>query len=284
MKVLSIIITYNFEPWLEKSINSLLESTYPTDIIVIDNNSHDNTVQVLKTTYPNIKIVENKYNAGFGQGNNTGMLYALDMGYDYVFLVNQDTWIAPDCLQRLLAVDSLDKNIGIISPIHKDGTGNSLDLGFMEYVNSATQEGDLNIVKFINAAFWLIPIRVLRQVGVFSTIFHHYGEDKDYANRINYYGLKIVFVKEAFAFHDRQNRNVSKQDFLKSEYVYFLTEYCNINYSGSQAFFKSVMASGKKMLISFFKQDFHTSQAYFSIMCKLVRISNQVFKQRSHNK
>src|SRR5690606_7948189 len=129
----------------------------------------------------------------------------------------------------------------------------NIDKGFKEYTQNFRIENNLKFVKFVNAAFWLIPIDVIKKVGYFSPIFHHYGEDSDFANRINYHGLKIVIVDDAIAFHDRQNRPFSQQRYLKSEFVHFLTEFCNINYSGFKAFLMSVAACAKKMLQSLFK-------------------------------
>jgi len=282
VKVLSIIVSYNFEHWLHKCIGSILNSTVPTDVMVIDNNSNDNTIHIIEEQYPSVQLVRNKVNLGFGQANNIALCKAAEMGYDYVFLVNQDAWIKEDCIEQLLKIYASD--IGIVSPIHKDGTGKNIDKGFKEYIQHFRVEDNLKVVKFVNAAFWLIPVGVIKRVGYFSPIFYHYGEDKDFANRINFHGLKIVFVDDAIAFHDRQNRPFNRQAYLKSEFVYFLTEYCNINYSGFKAFLMSIVASVKKMMLSAFKGKFIYAKAYFIIIFKLLLMTPKVIKTRYLNK
>src|SRR5690606_1854768 len=141
VKVLSIIVSYNFEHWLHKCIGSILNSTVPTDVMVIDNNSNDNTIHIIEEQYPSVQLVRNKVNLGFGQANNIALCKAAEMGYDYVFLVNQDAWIKEDCIEQLLKIYASD--IGIVSPIHKDGTGKNIDKGFKEYIQHFRVEDNL---------------------------------------------------------------------------------------------------------------------------------------------
>ena len=77
---------------------------------------------------------------------------------------------------------------------------------------------------FINAAFWFIPVRTLKRLGGFSPLFYHYGEDKDYVNRLHRHGLKVGYVPEAYGNHDRQSRPMTREVFFRTEYVYLLSE------------------------------------------------------------
>ncbi len=80
-KILTIIVSYNFEPWIHKCLPSLLDSSYPTDILVVDNNSGDNTTQIIKETYPTIRLIESSENLGFGKANNIGLDIVLKEEY-----------------------------------------------------------------------------------------------------------------------------------------------------------------------------------------------------------
>lgn len=281
-KILSIIVSYNFEPWIHKCLPSLLESSYPTDILVVDNNSGDNTTQIIKETYPTVRLIESSENLGFGKANNIGLDIVLKEEYDYAFLVNQDAWLDRDCIANLMKVNA--ENIGIISPIHYDGTETTLDHGFAVYTKQARTEDSYRICSFVNAAFWFMPNPVIRKVGGFAPIFFHYGEDKDYANRINYYGLNIVLAEEARAYHDRQQRKTDRKAFLKSEFVYHLTEYCNINYTFVKAFTMAVLASLKKMCSSLLKGHTFEAKSYFSIAFRLLVKTSAVYRTRQANK
>lgn len=281
-RVLTIIVTYNFEPWLDKCIQSLLSSTYPNDVLILDNNSQDTTVQSIKQRYPSIRMIANSSNLGFGRANNVGLNIALEEGYDFAFLVNQDAWIASDCLEKLIA--GCQDEFGIISPMHLDGTERKLDTGFADYIKNATEKDNYGVVPFINAAFWLLPTHVLKTIGGFSPIFFHYGEDKDYANRIRYHQLKTAFIKDAFAYHDRQNRPFKREAYYKGEFVYHLTEYCNINYSCMTAFGNSFGASLKKAITAVLKRNFNDGGDYFKIAWRIFCLTPNVIKTRSFNK
>jgi len=126
-----IIVTYNAMPWLFKC----LESTKPFSVVVIDNNSTDETVRFIKENYPSITILAQKENLGFGQANNIGMSYALKHGADYVFLLNQDAYLENDTIEKLIEVHRKDENFGVLSPIHLNGKGDRLDQNFSNYLN-----------------------------------------------------------------------------------------------------------------------------------------------------
>ncbi|MFM9987836.1 glycosyltransferase family 2 protein, partial [Flavobacterium sp.] len=181
-KVFVIIVTYNGSKWIEKCINSLLHSTYPIDIVVIDNCSTDNSVELLKQ-FPQIHLIQSKENLGFGKANNIGIDYALQSEADYVFLLNQDTWVFDDTISNLVAVAQNNPSFGIVSPMHFSGDEKTLDEGFVTYYSRKIGESldkNIVIVPFVNAAAWLVSSACLRKVGGFESLFGHYGEDRNY--------------------------------------------------------------------------------------------------------
>ena len=281
-KILTILVSYNFEPWIDKCIPSLINSSYPTDIIIIDNASEDNTVQILKENYPSIIIVESKENLGFGKANNIGIEYAIANGYDYVYLVNQDAWLEKNCILNLL--ESKAPTNTMLSPMHFDGTEKVLDRGFAKYLSAVNSQEELSKITFVNAAFWFIPLSVIKKIGLFSPIFYHYGEDKDFSNRLNFHHIDTYIVRNAKAFHDRQSREVNSGINYKAEFVYHLTEFCNINYNYSKAFSKAILAVIKKALKEFLKGNIHSAKKYFEITLQLWNKIGEVKKTRTKNK
>ncbi len=285
MKVLTVIVSYNFEPWLDKCLGSLLDSRYPTDIIVIDNASKDRTVEIIRHKYPQITIIESRHNLGFGKANNLGFEHAIEKGYNFVFLVNQDAWIHRECIGHLL-LKPIPQNVGIVSPMHYDGTERTLDRGFQHYLGQGEIHLGGTILTFVNAAFWLVPVDIIRRLGGFSPVFYHYGEDKDFTNRLQYHGYRIAVNNHAVAYHDRQYRleKPSDKTLFMSEFVYFLTEYANINYNLVQAFGYSVVASLKKSLRALLKADAHASRGYLGIAVKLALRTPKVLQARTKYK
>ena len=200
MKILTIIVSYNFEKWISRCLNSLKASSHPTDIIVIDNCSKDRTVEIIQKEYPQVRLIANSANLGFGRANNIGMQIALKEGYDAVFLLNQDAWIGNDTLAVLADQTVRHPEFGILSPVHLNGSGKELDKGFASYARLASIKNlsdgqDPIVCPFINAAFWFIPVSTLRKVGGFSPLFYHYGEDKDYVNRLHFHQYKIGYLR-----------------------------------------------------------------------------------------
>lgn len=211
MKVLVIIVTYNGMKWIEKCLHSLRQSTHPLTTIVIDNNSTDGTPDYIVQNYPEVVMVRKDYNLGFGQANNVGMRYALDNGFDYVLLLNQDAYLQPDAIAELLKVaDSRN----LFSPLHLSGDGKRMDWFFKESLRMADNGllDDLIInhaaaptyeVGEVCAACWFMPISMLRAVGGFNPLFFHYGEDSNYYTRLQYHQLKTIVVPAAHVWHDR---------------------------------------------------------------------------------
>lgn len=217
----TIIVTYNGEKWIRNCLYSLFFSTHPTDIIVIDNGSTDNTVALMQEFLDRIQLIETGENLGFGGANNIGIKMGLEQGYDYFFLLNQDTWIEPDAIELLIKGLAENKQYGILSPIHVNGQMNAFDRNFKKFVRRykevnlpfseselARHESPID-VGFVNAAAWMITKNCIEEVGVFSPLFYHYAEDNNYCHRTINHGFKIGVIKESLIYHDREYRNDS---------------------------------------------------------------------------
>ncbi len=283
MKTLAIVISYNFMPWIDRCLPSLLASVEHTDILVIDNGSSDETIAVIRERYPQVQLIANGHNLGFGAANNIGLQVALDKGYSGVLLINQDAWIESNTLRQLVEVSLRYSQYGIITPKHLTGDGSKLDPGFASYVNHYHADGIVN-VPFINAAIWYIPIVIIKKVGMFAPLFYHYGEDKDYVNRIHYFGYQIGYVTTAIGYHDRAERPFNQSLFLRTEYVYHLSEYSNINYTFSKAFAMGVMAPVKKAGQSLFKAQWRNCIDYLTMSIKLLMHTYEVYNTRKQAK
>lgn len=224
LKIYAVVVAYNGMQWYDKCFGSLQASSVPVHTIVIDNASGDNTVAYIKEQFPDVHIIESKTNLGFAKANNIGIKYAMDNNADYVFLLNQDAWIFEDTINLMLKSVSCKNKIGIISPMHLNGTEDNLDWKF-----STNMSGDfisdayLNKLKlsypipYSNAAAWLINKQCIQEVGGFDTsLFVHYGEDIDYCHRIHYFGYSFIINTQAKICHDRQFRRNIEEEYKRS--------------------------------------------------------------------
>ena len=288
MKVLAIIVSYNFIPWVDKCLPSLLTSTYPVDVMVLDNGSKDESVEYVRRNYPGVTVVDNHANLGFGKANNIGMHHAMENGYDAVLLINQDAWLEADALGKLVEVLASHPDYGIVSPVHRNGAGDKVEKGFSDYTGLKDLQHlphDIIVeVPFINAAIWLVRVETLRRTGLFAPLFYHYGEDKDLANRMAYHHYKIGYVPTALGCHDREFREMGKEKFFWTEYVYHLSEYANVNYSCTKAFAQGVLAVMKKSFVAAFHGKWGDAAAYTKVAWRLLSHSRAVFKTRKMSK
>lgn len=218
--VLVIIVTYNASEWLKYCLSSIPSEDSPVKGLVIDNGSADNTVEIIRNDYPHIELIENNKNLGFGAANNIGFRYAIENGYDYVYLLNQDAWINPDDILKLITIAERNKEYGLLSPLQVNRGGNRIDSGFMSHIAPQMIEdfilngkGDILYEAKDNgrlqAAHWLVSTEVIKRIGGFSPIFYHYGEDDNYCDRLCYFGYKIGIVPSVYGVHDRGSRKIN---------------------------------------------------------------------------
>jgi GT2 family glycosyltransferase len=259
-KIFVIIVTYNGSKWYDKCFGSLRASTIPIQTIVIDNASSDNTASYIKNHYPEVHLIENDKNLGFGKANNIGIRYAMEQGCDYVFLLNQDAWILPDTIEKLYILMRENPEYGILSPIHLRGDGLNLDYNFSLYISEnqcliSDCIINKNIMKsiyeicFVNAALWFLSKECIKKIGYFDPLFSHYAEDADYLCRIKYHKAKIGVCPNIYGFHDREQgisiKNISLKKLYNWRKVHYIQILKNINrsftFSLSSAIFKFIL-------------------------------------------
>ena len=236
-KILVIIVTYNAMEWAERCFGSIRNSTIPVDLYIIDNGSTDGTQEYILNYCSNVHFVQSKENLGFGRANNLGLVYALKNDYDYVYLLNQDAWVAPDCFEILIRSFETNQEYGILSPLQCQANGSYLDSNFYDCIASPSvirpiyndsilgiSKGKVYPVHITMAAHWMISRKCIMKVGGFSPTFSHYGEDINYCHRLIYWDFKMGVVPDAKAVHDRENRKLSKKKIMylssRNELVY----------------------------------------------------------------
>ncbi len=210
-QILVVIVTYNGMCWAERCVGSVRASSVPADILVIDNGSTDGTAEWMREH--GVEVHSCPDNPGFGAANNIGLRIALERGYPFVYLLNQDAWVFPDCLARLVDAFRSAPDFGILSPVQYDGSEKRLDRNFERHCAGVLREGCPHPVKvcFVMAAHWLISSDCIRTVGGFSPVFNQYGEDDNYLHRAAFWGYNVGVVPAAGAVHDRQNRLDSRE-------------------------------------------------------------------------
>ncbi|MFD0963038.1 glycosyltransferase family 2 protein [Pseudofulvibacter geojedonensis] len=242
MQLSVIILNYNVCSFLElciKSVKSAIENI-EAEIIVIDNNSPDDSCSMVKKLFPEITLIENKENVGFAKANNQGVAIAKG---EYVCILNPDTVVANNTFTEILTFAKTKQNLGIIGCRLIDGTGAFLPeskrevptpivslkkmLGLSEsYYASNVQESDVAKVPILVGAFMLMKKEVYEEVNGFDETYFMYGEDIDLSYTILKAGYTNYYYGKTSVIH------------YKGESTLKDATYANRFYGAMQIFYK----------------------------------------------
>jgi GT2 family glycosyltransferase len=233
MQLSVIILNYNVRFFLELCIKSVQEATKHLDaeIIVVDNNSPDDSCSMLRTTFPNIKVLENKENVGFSKANNQGV--ALAKG-EHVCILNPDTVVAEDTFDRLLNFSKHTKNMGIVGCKLIDGTGAFLPeskrniptprvsmqkiLGNDALYYASLAADAIGKVAILVGAFMFMKREVYNNVGGFDEDYFMYGEDIDISYKVLKKGYDNYYYGKTVALHFKGESTLKDHTYAKRFY------------------------------------------------------------------
>ncbi len=239
-RVIIVVLNWNGKEDTAECLDSLSQISYPNyAIIVVDNGSTDGSVEFLTERYANIEIIQNNENIGFGAGNNVGMKRALNMGADYILLLNNDTVVDKRFLDCLVQEAERDRSIGFVGPkiyrlysheaeeyvvwkvftwkkMHLDATqritllhsaGGSFNpwLGKMRHRGAAEfdvgQYDERQVVDFVEASCVLIRKEVIEEIGGLDATHFAYVEDVDWCLRGQRAGYTTTYAPQAKIWH-----------------------------------------------------------------------------------
>lgn len=112
-----VVLTWNRREDTLECLRSLAQVAEPEiKVILVDNGSSDGTAEAVRQEFPRIELIDTGENLGYTGGNNVGIRRALDLGAEYVLILNNDTIVAPESVSELLAVATRSERIGFVSP------------------------------------------------------------------------------------------------------------------------------------------------------------------------
>lgn len=227
------IITVNYDhPEVTMAfLLSLQKITYPDyEIIVVDNASPKDDPSILKKSFPEIEFIQSLKNLGFAGGNNLGVRKAKGK---YVLFINNDTEVEPGFLEPLVAKCESDIRIGAVSPkikyfSHPDtiqfcGQAPINNYTMRSYVfgHGALDKGQFDkdsITHFVHGAAMMIPMSVIREVGLMPECYFLYYEELDWCSIIKRAGYKLWYVHNSTVFH-KESVSVGKLTPFKTYFM-----------------------------------------------------------------
>ena len=230
-RLLVIVVTYNGMEWLDRCLSSVAASTVPADLFICDNGSEDGTPEYVPKYFPKAVLVQPGSNLGFARANDLGFRYAIEEGYDFIYLLNQDAWVLPDTFEKLIEAFG-SGHWGLVSPLQMKPDLENPDKRFKRhYHGTMISVPRVQPVRFVMAAHWMISADCLRKTGFFSPAFTHYGEDNNYCERVRYHGFGVGVLPSAKAVHDRQARKMSVERKIGRNCQYSKVQLSNPNSS-----------------------------------------------------
>ncbi|MGG4405951.1 glycosyltransferase family 2 protein [Geobacillus stearothermophilus] len=206
-----ILLNYNGYKDTIECIESLEKVTYPNmKIVIVDNNSTDGSEQIIKEKFPQHTFIQTGDNLGFAGGNNVGINYALEQGADYVCLLNNDTVVEKDFLDKLVETAEKDETIGIVGGTilqYEDNKKIWYAGGYFNRIGGKAvhikklPKQILNEVTFITGCLQLIRRKVLLEVGLLPEEYFLYYEDLDYCMQVRNKGYRLIYDKRAVIYH-----------------------------------------------------------------------------------
>ena len=215
-RVAVLILTWNRVDEVVPCLESFSRNEYPsTDVVVLDNGSEDETVATVKRDFPWVTLIENGGNLGFCRGNNVGLRWALERGYDYVMLLNSDTMVLPGLITELVNVLRSDSRIGIVgaknvlmeNPDFTWGLYGKVTWGPMLVKTFGRFALDQHLQEPPRDVDWVIgnacmmSREALATVGLLDEEFWQCNEDVDWCYRARKAKFRVVYVDRAAILH-----------------------------------------------------------------------------------
>jgi len=240
MQLSVIILNYNVRYFLELCVLSAQKAIQNLDaeIIVIDNNSSDNSCAMMKERFPNIKLIENKENTGFPKGNNIGVAQAKG---EYLCILNPDTVVAEDTFEKVLAFAQKQTDLGIVGCKLIDGTGNFLPESkrgiptpwvaftkifglyklfpnsslFTKYYAEKLKQNETGAVEILVGAFMVMQRELYNQMGGFDEECFMYADDIDLSYRALLKHKKNYYFPETTIIHYKGESTIKDATYMK---------------------------------------------------------------------
>ncbi|KFM20126.1 glycoprotein 3-alpha-L-fucosyltransferase [Marine Group I thaumarchaeote SCGC AAA799-P11] len=203
-KISIIIVNYNGKTLLEKCLESLYKVNYDNvEVILVDNNSTDGTMEFVTKNYPSIITIKLNSNKGFAEPNNIGSKIAKG---EYLLFLNNDTVVTPDFVSELVKVMESDKKTAICQSLllKPDGTidssGDFIDKLGVVY-NSKTKSDEIRTISSARGASMLIRNSVFKKLDGFDEKFFVSFEDVDLGWRTWILGYRVKLVPKSIVYH-----------------------------------------------------------------------------------
>ncbi len=212
-KVAIVIPNWNGEDFIADCLESLEKQSLKTEIVVVDNGSHDNSTSIIKNKFPGVTLLKFSNNAGFAGGVNRGIKYSIENTFEFVALFNNDAVADKDWLKNLVSTMESNQKTGIVTGKFMksdkktiDSTGEMMRINGMPHPRGRDEldTGQYDVGEQVFAATGgasLYRVKMLEHIGLFDEKFFAYLEDVDISFRAQLAGWKVLYEPTAVSYH-----------------------------------------------------------------------------------
>lgn len=215
MHVAIIVLHWRDDQRTQDCLAALRTLDYPNySIILVDNGSHNGSLERLIAQFPNIPVIRHQENRGFAGGVNPAICHVLEEGAEAIMLLNNDATLSPDALRRMVQTLERHPHIGILSaavvradrPDVMAGVGAivrrywTTPIAWNEQMPSFSPDVPISIPTAFGCAL-LIRRAVFEHIGLFDERYFFYYEDTDFCMRARAAGFDIAYLPGAVAYH-----------------------------------------------------------------------------------
>ena len=204
-KVSIIIVNYNGKELLQKCLDSLLKVNYDNfEIILVDNNSTDGSVEFITKNYPSLIIIKLDSNKGFAEPNNVAAKISKGK---YLLFLNNDTVVTPNFISEMVKVMETDKKIAVCQSLllkpdgSVDSSGDFIDHLGVVY-NSKTEIDEIREVSSARGASMLVRSDIFEKLDGFDQKFFITFEDVDLCWRSWILGYRVLIIPTSIVYHE----------------------------------------------------------------------------------
>jgi len=239
-----IVLNWNGADDTVECVESCLKVDYdPYQVLIVDNHSDDNSVEILNRRFPNVPLIVSDENVGYAGGNNIGIKYAMNRGAEYVFLLNNDVVVEPTVLSKLVAgirsvpraTIAAPKVLYYDTPSVINSMGTSMDwfklrphLGECNQVDRGQYKSIIKKNILVGCAL-MVRSDVIAKIGLIDEQFFLIQEEADWCLRNLRSGYENIVVPEAVVYHKGSR---STQNFPEATQYYSVRNFlylCNKN-------------------------------------------------------